>query len=314
MATSSPRIDGLPARLLVVEPEAAGERLDRYLAAHLPELSRAQIQRLIEQGAVQAGGRAVRPSTKVAAGQEIVIAIPSPAPATPLPEAIPLDVVYEDDDLLVVDKPAGMVVHPAPGHAGGTLVNALLARCPDLAGIGGELRPGIVHRLDKETSGLIVVAKHERAHRWLAAQLKARQMDKRYLALVDGAPATATGTIDAPIGRDPRHPQRMAVVAGGREALTHFHLLRRYPHHCLLEVRPVTGRTHQIRVHLASIGCPVAGDRVYGRRQPTLPLARHFLHAARLTFRLLSGQTRTFEAPLPPDLQLVLDCLERQEV
>ncbi len=314
MATSSPKRDVPPARLLVVEPEAAGERLDRYLAARLLELSRAQVQRLIEQGAVQAGGRTVRPSTRVTAGQEIVIAIPPPAPATPQPEAIPLDVVYEDDDLLVVDKPAGMVVHPAPGHAGGTLVNALLARCPDLAGIGGELRPGIVHRLDKETSGLIVVAKHERAHRWLAAQLKARQMDKRYLALVDGAPATATGTIDAPIGRDPRHPQRMAIVASGREALTHFHLLRRYRHHCLLEVRPVTGRTHQIRVHLASIGCPVAGDRIYGRRQPTLPLARHFLHAARLTFRLLSGQTRTFEAPLPPDLQLVLDRLERQEV
>jgi 23S rRNA pseudouridine1911/1915/1917 synthase len=314
MVTSSAKLDVSPARRLVVEPAAAGERLDRYLAARLPELSRAQVQRLIEQGAVQVAGRAVRPATRVAAGQEITLAIPPPVPATPQPEAIPLDVLYEDGDLLVVNKPAGMVVHPAPGHAGGTLVNALLARCPDLAGIGGKLRPGIVHRLDKETSGLLVVAKHERAHRWLAAQLKARQMEKRYLALVDGAPATATGTIDAPIGRDPRHSQRMAVVAGGREALTHFRLLRRYRHHALLEVRPITGRTHQIRVHLASIGCPVAGDRVYGRRQPTLPLTRHFLHAARLTFQLLSGQTRTFEAPLPPDLQLVLELLEQQEV
>jgi len=211
-----------------------------------------------------------------------------------------------------VNKPAGLVVHPAPGHTSGTLVNALLAHVPDLAGgppqwaIGGELRPGIVHRLDKDTSGLMVVAKHDAAHRHLAAQLKNREMDKRYLALVDGRPNTETGTVEAPIARDPRHPQQMGVVAGGRPATTIFRVLQRFRHHTLLECKPVTGRTHQIRVHLAAIGCPAAGDTTYGRKQPSLPLARQFLHAARLTFRLPSGPTRTFEAPLPPDLESVL--------
>ncbi len=294
----------------MVEPEQAGERLDRFLAAHFPELSRTRVQALIEAGDVSVKGRTGRASTKVLPGDEIDVAIPLPASISLQPESIPLRVVYEDADLLVVDKAAGIVVHPAPGHPSGTLVNALLAHCSDLAGIGGDLRPGIVHRLDKETSGLIVVAKHDRVHRLLAAQLQERTMDKRYLALLDGAPRSDSGTVDAPIGRHPERTHPMAIIAAGRPAITHFRVLQRFPRHTYVECRPVTGRTHQIRVHLAGIGCPIAGDRVYGRKHPTLSLERHFLHAARLTFRLPSGEERTFEAPLPDDLGGTLRSLQ----
>jgi 23S rRNA pseudouridine1911/1915/1917 synthase len=274
------------------------------------------VQALVTAGEVTLRGQRARPADRVQAGDEVTVRVPEAAPTSLAPEAIPLDVVYEDADLLVVNKPAGLVVHPAPGHASGTLVNALLAHAPELAGgpatwsIGGEQRPGIVHRLDKDTSGLMVVAKHERAQRFLAAQLKNREMDKRYLALVDGRPSADSGTIDAPIARDPRHPQQMGVVPGGRPAITHFHVLRRFDRYALLECKPVTGRTHQIRVHLAAIGCPVAGDATYGRKPAALPLSRHFLHAARLTFRLVSGDERTFEAPLPDELTRLLDRLE----
>ena len=265
---------------------------------------------------MRVSGHAARPALKVAAGDEIAVAVPPPVRGALAAEPLPLRIIYEDADLLVVDKPAGLVVHPAPGHPSGTLVNALLAHCPDLArdsgrgAVGGELRPGIVHRLDKDTSGLMVVAKHAAAHRFLAAQLKARQMDKRYLALVDGAPRSESGTIDSPVGRHPRRPQQMAVVAGGRPATTQFRVLGRLARHTLLECRPVTGRTHQIRVHLAAIGCPVAGDRRYGATRATVPLERHFLHASRLTFRLPSDGVRTFVSPLPPDLQAALDALK----
>ena len=289
-------------RRITVPPDAPGERLDRFLAAQLPDLSRSRLHALIADGGVTVNGTAVRPSYKPAGGDEIVVAVPAAAPSALTPEAISLSVVYEDEDLLVIDKPAGMVVHPAPGHAGGTLVNAVLAHAPDLSGVGGETRPGIVHRLDKDTSGLIVIAKNDRAHRHLAAQLKDRLMDKRYIALVDGAPQSESGTVDAPIGRDPRRPQQMTAIASGRPAVTHFRILDRFAKQTLLECKPVTGRTHQIRVHLASIGCPVVGDRVYGRAVPSIPLDRHFLHAARLTFTLPSGEPRTFEAPLPAEL------------
>jgi 23S rRNA pseudouridine1911/1915/1917 synthase len=295
-----------------VEAGGAGQRLDRYLAARLPDVSRTRVKALIEAGLVEVEGRPGRAATRLAAGDRVEVTVPPPVAVDLVPEPIPLRVVYEDDDLLVVDKAAGLVVHPAPGHPSGTLVNALLAHTADLAGIGGELRPGIVHRLDKDTSGLMVVAKHDRAHRFLAQQLRERQMDKRYLALVDGGPASGSGTIDAPVGRDPQRTRPMAVVpegTGGRAAATHFRVLERFPGHTLLECRPVTGRTHQIRVHLAAIGCPVVGDQTYGRRRPTLPLERHFLHAARLTFRLPSGEVRTFEAPLPDDLRAVLAAL-----
>jgi 23S rRNA pseudouridine1911/1915/1917 synthase len=283
-----------------------GERLDRFLATHLPELSRSRIQALIADGSVHVNGAIARPSYKLTETDEISLTLPDPAPTALTPEPIGLRVVFENEDLLVIDKPAGLVVHPAPGHSGGTLVNAVLAHAPDLSGVGGETRPGIVHRLDKETSGLIVVAKHDRAHHHLAAQLKDRRMDKRYVALVDGTPPSESGTIDAPIGRDPRRPRQMAAIASGRPAITHFRTLKRFAKHTLLECKPVTGRTHQIRVHLASIGCPVVADRVYGRHIASAPLDRHFLHAARLTFTLPSGEERTFEAPLPPELEQAL--------
>lgn len=296
---------------LIVDAAQAGERLDRYVTARLPELSRTRVQALIEAGEVCVGARTGRASTRVAAGDHIVLVIPAPVAVALEAEPIPLRVVYEDADLLVVDKPAGLVVHPAPGHPRGTLVNALLAHCADLAGISGDLRPGIVHRLDKDTSGLIVVAKHDRSHRVLAAQFRERSTDKRYWALLDGAPASESGTIDAPIGRHPQRTQPMAIVSSGRPAVTHFRVQRRFPRHTLVECRPVTGRTHQIRVHLAGIGCPIVGDRVYGREEPTLPLERHFLHAARLSFRLPSGELRTFEAPLPDDLEAIVRRLDR---
>ena len=289
-----------------VSTEDAGQRVDKLLAGRFPSLSRSRIQALIDAGAVRVDEATVRASHKVSPGEAVRISLPDPAPTTPIAEHIPLKVIYEDDDLLVVDKPAGLVVHPAPGHASGTLVNALLAHAPGIASLDGDDRPGIVHRLDKDTSGLMVVAKHDRAQQFLAAQLRDRQMDKRYLALVDGVPPSESGTIDAPVGRNLRHPRQMAVVASGRAAVTHFRVLHRYDRHTLLECKPVTGRTHQIRVHLASIGCPVAGDRAYGRAPPTLALTRQFLHAARLTFRLSDGAERTFEAPLPPELQEVL--------
>jgi 23S rRNA pseudouridine1911/1915/1917 synthase len=299
----------------VVDAAGDGERLDRYLAARLPDVSRARVQALIDGGEVTINGRPGRAATRVSPGDVVVARLPPPVATDLVAEPIPLRVVYEDADLLVVDKPAGLVVHPAPGHPSGTLVNALLAHTRDLAGIGGELRPGIVHRLDKDTSGLMVVAKHDRAHRMLAQQLRERQMDKRYLTLVDGAPSSESGTVDAPIGRDPRRARPMAIVAlsaGGRAATTRFSVLRRLRGHTLLECRPLTGRTHQIRVHLAAIGCPITGDRVYGRREPIVDLERQFLHAARLTFRLPSGRVETFEAPLPPELQVVLAGLDAE--
>jgi 23S rRNA pseudouridine1911/1915/1917 synthase len=299
----------LETSAFTVGPDEAGTRLDKVLVARLPGLSRARLQALIASGDVSVGDRPARAAHRVVAGEVVAVRVPAPAPALPAAEAIPLDVVYEDADLVVVNKPAGMVVHPAPGHASGTLVNALLAHCADLCGIGGELRPGIVHRLDKDTSGLLVVAKHERAHRFLAAQLKERQMDKRYLALVDGGPRVGSGTIEAPIARDPRHPQQMAARAGGRPATTRFRVVERFARHTLLECKPITGRTHQIRVHLAAVGCPVAGDRVYGAKQPSVALGRHFLHAARLTFRRLDGALQTCAAPLPADLVACLDSL-----
>jgi 23S rRNA pseudouridine1911/1915/1917 synthase len=228
-----------------------------------------------------------------------------------------LEIVYEDQALLVVDKPAGMVVHPAPGHPGGTLVNALLAHCPELSTSGDE-RPGIVHRLDRDTSGLILVAKSNKARRALQRQFKERQVSKAYLALLDGHLQPAWGRIEAPVGRHPQHRQRMTVLAGGREAITEYHVLEQFAHqvgpaagdYTLVEAQPLTGRTHQIRVHFASIHHPVVGDEVYGRRRQRLPLSRQFLHARRLGFRHpLTGERLSLEAPLPAELSAVLALL-----
>jgi len=268
---------------LVVNGEAM--RLDKYVCHACPELTRAYVQKLIGEGRVTVNDRVVKPSLKIKAGDTIIVTVPPPAPAPALtPETIPLTVVYEDDDILVVDKPAGLTVHPAPAHPAHTLVNAVLARCPEVSSVDASLRPGVVHRLDKDTSGLMVVAKNKEAHMNLAAQLKKRRVRKKYWVLVKGSPSREEGTIAAPLGRHPKDRKRMAVVPQGREAYTSYKVLKRLGKYSLIEAAPQTGRTHQIRVHFSSIGCPVAGDAVYGVRLPYLD--RQFLHAFLLGFRL----------------------------
>ncbi len=308
----SPFEDDEPRRETILAGHAeAGQRLDRLLAAHLPDLSRAYIQSLIDEERVRVDGRPRKPSYRPRPGERVEIVIPPPAPAALLPEPIPLAIVYEDGDAIVIDKPAGMVVHPAPGHESGTLVNALLAHAPEVQ-LNGSTRPGIVHRLDKDTSGLLVVAKHERAMAALAAEFQERRVLKEYLALLDGVVEPDEGVIDAPIARDLHNRQRMAVLRGGRSAVSRFTILERFPRHTLVNVRIETGRTHQIRVHCAFIGHPVTGDPLYGRGlkgSAGLPLGRQFLHAARLGLHLPSGEWREFSSPLPADLTTVLDAL-----
>lgn len=303
-------------RSLTLYVEHGGVRVDKYVAEAVPELSRAAVQRLIGEGRIRVNGAVVKPSYRLEPGDSIAVEVPPPVEVSIAPEPIPLDVVYEDADILVVNKPAGMVVHPAFGHTGGTLVNAVLAHCPDLAGVGGELRPGIVHRLDKDTSGLIVVAKGDAALRDLQAQFKGREVQKVYLALVEGYVSPPTGLIDAPIGRDPRARKKMAVVPrGGREAQTEYRVLETYDAHTLVEAHPLTGRTHQIRIHMAFIGHPIVGDPVYGFRKQRTKAPRLFLHAARLGFRLPgTGEWREFQAPLPDDLVGVLARLRGEAV
>lgn len=291
------------------------QRLDKFLTAQLPEFSRSRIQSLIANGCVDVNGRPARKAGQpLEAGFTLTVRIPPPAPSGLLPENIPLDILFENDDLLVVNKPAGMVVHPAAGHASGTLVNAVLGYDPDLEGIGGEERPGVVHRLDKETSGLILLAKNERAHRWLQDQFRLRNVEKTYLALVDGRPPTPSGRVEAPIGRDPKNRKRMAIVppGKGREAVSEYKTLEEFDKHTLLEFHPHTGRTHQIRLHCAFLKCPIVGDEVYGRKTPTLDIGRHFLHAWRLKILLPNEkEPRTFEAPLPEELENVLQFLRK---
>ncbi len=288
-------------------------RLDKFLVQCLPDYSRSRLQALVKDGKVLVDNVVVtKTGFDLSTGSEVVITIPPIQPTDLVPEDIPLTVIFENDDLVVIDKPAGMVVHPAAGHAQGTLVNAVLAHDPDLEGIGGEQRPGIVHRLDKDTSGLILVAKNDQALHWLQDQFRLRQVRKIYLALSDGHPPTPVGRIEAAIGRDPSLRKQMAIVPEhkGREAVSEYHVLESFPEHTFFEVHPSTGRTHQIRLHLAFIGCPIVGDSLYGRRHSSLPLKRHFLHAARLTI-MLPGEKipRTFESPLPAELQQVLDYL-----
>lgn len=297
-------------------PGPDAKRLDVFLTTCLPEFSRSRLQGLIKDGFVRVNGKmASKAGLTLEAGDRVEVRIPPPAPTDLLPEAIPLDILFENEDVLIINKPAGMVVHPSPGHERGTVVHAALGHVPDLEGIGGEERPGIVHRLDKDTSGLLVIAKNERAHRWLQDQFRQRTVEKVYLALVDGRPPTPSGRVEAPIGRNTTHRKLMAVVPlnKGREAVTEYHTVESFPTHTLLEVHPLTGRTHQIRVHLAFLGCPVTGDTVYGRRKPTLPLTRHFLHAARLKITLPGESApRQFEAPLPEELRQALALLRRQ--
>lgn len=324
-----------PAPLVVAAgPDDAGERIDRFLAARLPELSRARIQALMRQGAVSAGGRTLEdPSAKVnaiGAAGEIAIVVPPPAPAAPRGQDISLVVVYEDRELIVIDKPAGLVAHPAAGHADGTLVNALIAHCgASLSGVGGVARPGIVHRLDKDTSGLMVAAKTDAAHRSLSAQFadhgRTGPLVRSYLALVWSPPSRPRGTIDAALGRSVKNREKIAIRPDGREAITHWEVLARYPaaDAGLLECRLETGRTHQIRVHLASLGSPLLGDGVYGpghrtkasrlddeAREALDALGRQALHARTLGFRHpTSGETLTFESEPPPDLARLISAL-----
>jgi 23S rRNA pseudouridine1911/1915/1917 synthase len=282
--------------------------LDVFLARRVDGLSRSHARRLIDEGLVTVDGRPERPSHHLASGTRVVATLPPAEDATPVAESIPLTIIYQDEDVIVVDKPAGLTVHPAPGHPSGTLVNALLAIAPELAEVREKVRPGIVHRLDKDTSGLLVVARSERARASLIHQLKQREVHKTYLALVQGVPEPAQGTIEAPIGRHPRNRKKMAVVAGGRQAETKYRVREVLDGFALLEVEPVTGRTHQVRVHLAAIGHPVVGDSVYGKRSPLV--GRQFLHAWRLAFELpSSGRLVEFESPLPVDLRQALESL-----
>lgn len=301
------------ARRMELKLEAVDERLDRALTEAVPELSRMQWQRLIREGHVTVDGERARPSYRIQGGERLVALVPEVVEASIIAEEIPLDVRYEDRDLIVINKPAGMVVHPSLGHAGGTLVNALLAHCPDLEGVGGERRPGIVHRLDKDTSGLIIAAKHDQALWYLQNQFKHRTVTKVYLALVNGSLQPPEALIDAPIGRDPRHRQKMAVVTSrgdARPAQTAYRALTYYADYTLVECRPHTGRKHQIRVHMAYIGFPVAGDRIYGRRKEPLGLARQFLHAAELTFRRPADDEELhIRSELPAELSAALATL-----
>jgi 23S rRNA pseudouridine1911/1915/1917 synthase len=307
--------------VIVVPDDSEGARLDRFLVSVLPEHSRSQIQRLIKDGFVRVGGRQAKANQPVKTGQAIAIDVPAPTDAAPRAEALPLPIVYQDRDLIVIDKPAGMVVHPAAGHASGTLVNALLHHVDDLSGIGGEKRPGIVHRLDRGTSGLMVVAKHDAAHEELSRQFRDREVEKEYVALVWGE-VMAGRRIDAPIGRDPGNRKKMAAAPSSRmrrsrEAVTrivraeHFGRMLTFA-----SIAIHTGRTHQIRVHLSAIGHPVVGDPLYGGVRRRVPgdlravthLDRPFLHAARLAFAHPSdGRRMEFESPLPADLARILD-------
>ena len=286
---------------MTVTLDRADERLDSQLARLIPTLSRSAVQRLIEQGAVTRGGVRVKKNERPPAGTVLSVELPEPEEPEAKPQDIPLSVIYEDADVIVIDKPKGLVVHPAPGHPDGTLVNALLAHCgSSLSGVGGQKRPGIVHRIDKETSGLLIAAKNDAAHRALAAQLKDHTLARTYACIVCGNLREDSGTIDAPIGRDTRARKKMAVTPGGRNAVTHWQVVARYPGYTHLSVRLETGRTHQIRVHMASIGHPILGDTVYGRKKPELGQSSQVLHARELTFlHPRTGERMTVSCPLP---------------
>jgi 23S rRNA pseudouridine1911/1915/1917 synthase len=291
------------------------QRIDKFLATRLPELSRSRLQSLIKDGLVTVDGEKARKGGQlISINNTVAITIPPKIQSELIPEEYPLDIVFENEDLLVINKPPGMVVHPSAGHSSGTLVHAVLAHAPDIEGVGRENRPGVVHRLDKDTSGLILVAKNDNTHRWLQNQFKTRQVIKTYLALVDGKPPTPQGRVEAPIGREPNQRKKMAIVSPdkGRLATSEYQTMRVYANHTLLEVYPITGRTHQIRLHLAFLGCPVVGDRVYGHRKPSLELDRQFLHATRLRILLPDEkEPRIFEAPISKDLAHILEELSK---
>ncbi|MDD6865485.1 MAG: RluA family pseudouridine synthase [Lactobacillus sp.] len=298
-------------RQIEIDADLTG-RIDKVLGHFLSDVSRSQLQKWIEDGHVTVNGQVVKTKYKLKAGDVVKIIPETPQTIDLEPEDIPLDIVYEDDDVIVVNKPAGMVVHPAPGHPGHTLVNALLYHSP-LSTINGEFRPGIVHRIDKDTSGLLMVAKNDLAHRSLAAQLKAKTNQREYVALVHGVIKEDQGTIDAPLGRSKKDRKKQAVVMDGRHAVTHFEIVKRYRHYTLVKCRLETGRTHQIRVHMAYIGHPLAGDPLYGPRK-TLAGPGQYLHAGLLGFKHpRTGQEMTFTAPLPDYFTKMLEHLDKTD-
>ena len=288
-------------------------RLDKFLAEHLEEYSRSYIQKIITEGGVSVDGFPIYKKAELLnPGAEVEVTIPPAKETMLVGEDIPLDILFENDDLIVINKSAGMVVHPALGHASGTLVQAVLGYAPEIEGVGGIKRPGLVHRLDQNTSGVIMLAKNDRAHQFLQGQFQARSVDKQYLALVDGRPPTPKGRVEVAIGRDSKFRQRMAPALDrdGKEAISEYFTQEVFPEHTYIKVSILTGRTHQIRVHMAFLGCPVVGDTVYGRKNPSIKIQRQFLHAFRLSI-LIPGdeEKRTFEAPLANELFEVLDLL-----
>jgi 23S rRNA pseudouridine1911/1915/1917 synthase len=314
-------------RQLHVTPDQATTRLDHFLSAELPDLTRSQIKRLIDEGSVTLDEKVAKAGYKLRGGETICVCVAEPAPVQAEAEAIPLTILYEDADLIVIDKPAGMVVHPAPGHHQGTLVNALLHHCHDLSGIGGQMRPGIVHRLDKNTSGVMVATKNDNAHNCLARQFKSHTIERRYRALVHGVVQCSEGKIDKPIGRHPVQRKKMTSKSrAGRHAVTHWRVLRRYDQEklTLLDLTLETGRTHQIRVHLAEMNLPVVGDPLYGSNRKARGISdldvrtwvetldRQFLHAWCLGFTHPDGRKMTFRSPLPVELRSIIDYLEQK--
>lgn len=289
---------------MIVSAAHAGQRLDAYLASEMAELSRSRIRKLIDDGHVTVNGKTPRPSAKLKEGDDVTVFVPPPEPMELEPEDIPLNVVYEDADVIVIDKPAGMVVHPSAGHSKGTLVGALLGHTADLSGVGGVARPGIVHRLDKDTSGLVIVAKNDAAHHSLSAQLQARTLRRTYIAVVKGQPKQNEGMVEGNIGRHKTHRKKMAVLReGGKPAVTRYRVLQWLDGHTALEVTLETGRTHQIRAHMFHINHPVAGDETYGRGDKRRLIKRQALHAWKITFiHPSTGETMSFTAPLPGDM------------
>lgn len=295
-----------------IEPEDAGERIDKFISSQNEEWSRSQVQAWIKEGRVTVGGEPVKSNYKLQAEDELTLRVPPLLELEIAPEEMPLDIVYEDSDVVVVNKPRGLVVHPAPGNYSGTLVNGLLAHCKDLSGINGVMRPGIVHRIDKDTSGLLMVAKNDKAHASLAEQLKEHSVNRKYVAIVHGVIPHEMGTIDAPIGRDPKNRQQMAVVfENSKPAVTHFVVLERFKEFTLVELKLETGRTHQIRVHMKYVGYPLAGDPKYGPKN-TLELDGQALHAKTLGFtHPRTGERMEFEAPLPEDMEAIISILRQ---
>ena len=299
---------------MTILPDRADERVDACIARLAPEVSRSAAQRLCEEGRVMLNGAAAKKNARVGPGDVLELTLPAPQPTRAQAEDIPLDVAYEDADVIVINKPKGLVVHPAAGHWEGTLVNALLHHCKDsLSGVGGALRPGIVHRIDKDTSGLLIVAKNDFAHQKLAAQLQDHTLARTYVCIVCGTLREDAGTVNAPIARDKNDRKKMAVCADGKPAVTHWQVLARYPGYTYVQCRLETGRTHQIRVHMASLGHPILGDTVYGRKKPELGQSTQCLHARELTFlHPRTDEPVTVTCPLPEEFQHVLKVLEQK--